>query len=260
MYAATIVPEQFLSRTEGDHFYMALAHLINSGTPYTEFFKSQTQKGIHVLMDNGAAEDSQLDTIFDILDKAELIGATEIVLPDALMDKDVTLARTQKALRELKEADKLDDYLWMAVPQGSDLARWSYCLRNLLELDKDYDHAFNSIGISKFLSLNISPTARIEAVEIALDLLQQYGRTDIDIHLLGCAYDPTEVYYIATKWPGRIRSVDSAIAYVYAQKGLELKSTTARPQFEIEFLAKHEIDEDLLQHNIKVWKGLESVE
>lgn len=259
MHAATIVPEAFLELTDGESFYMALAHLIKKESKYTKFFKRQSEAGAWLLMDNGAAEDAQLPSMYDILKRAEYVGATEVVLPDALMDKDLTLERTAKAINWLKTNNLIDAYKWMAVPQGRDLGSWKYCLINLLEMDK-YAKVFNSIGISKFLSLNLEPMARVGALEIVMDLLVRYERTDIDIHLLGCAYDPAEIMYIIQKFPGRIRSCDSAIAYAYAKKNLEMKSSNDRPQFEIEFLGEDQLNVDLLEWNIKQWKGLEHIE
>lgn len=257
MQVATIVPQQFLPLTDNETFFMALAHLIEEGNSYTEFFRNRAKQGAYVLMDNGAAEHSQLKSFEQVLAKADLIGATEVVLMDSLMHKEETLKRTQGCLNYLRESGRMDDFKWMAVPQGKDLSWWKYCLINMLDMDKDRN--INSIGISKFLTLNLTSDARVVALNIALKLLEEYDRTDIDIHLLGCAYDPSEVSYIEQLWPGRVRSVDSAIAYVYAQKGLELSTGIARPEFEIEFLADHEIDIQLLVENIKRWKGLEDI-
>lgn len=255
MYAATIVPEKFLPLTEGDEFYMALAHLIDGDNPYTAFYKKMSDLGSYVLMDNGAAENAQLNTIEDILKRADMIGASEVVLPDHLMDKDETLRKTQGALKWLKANNRQHDFDWMAVPQGRDLGAWRYCLINLLDMDME-DKLINSIGISKFLSLNLEPMARLAAVEMALELFEVYDR-NIAIHLLGCAYDPAEIAHINQKYPGKIRSCDSAIAYVYAQRGLVLSSDTNRPQYEIEFLADHDIDMALFINNIQLWKELE---
>jgi hypothetical protein len=255
MRVATIVPEKFLQLTVNEKFFMALAHLIDGENAYSHFFRQRSEEGAFILMDNGAAEHAQLDTIEDILEVAARINPTEVVLPDVLMSKDGTLEKTQTALKWLKDNDRIGDYLWMAVPQGRDLIHWQYCLRNLLDIDKD-DLNINSIGISKFLTLQLGVDAREKALNVAMDLLHEYDRYDIDIHLLGCGYDPLEVATLNKKFAGRIRSVDSAIPYVYAQKGLEMRSDIDRPQFEIEFLGEHEIDLDLLAHNIDQWRGL----
>lgn len=258
MQVASIVPEQFLHLTVNETFFMALAHLVRDGdNAYSKFFKDQSLAGKYILMDNGAAEEAQLPSMQDLLDKAALIGATEIVLPDHLMNKDETLAKTQAALRYLIETEQIDHYKWMAVPQGRDLGNWEYCLRNLLTLPgAEY---IDSIGISKFLSLNIDPNARLEAMRIAVEVLKEHNRNDIEIHLLGCAYTPLEVNALYRMYGDRIRSVDSAIPYVFAQKGLEMIPENDRPQFEIQFLALHLIDEGLLQDNIDRWRNVTDV-
>ena len=59
---AQIVPVPHLPQIENNHYHMCLAHLVKESEGYTEFYRRMSDEGKFVLMDNGAAEGSQLAT------------------------------------------------------------------------------------------------------------------------------------------------------------------------------------------------------
>ena len=223
---AEIVPVSCLNETESNQYHMCLAHLVGGSDLqsrlYTSFFKRMSDEGKYVLMDNGAAENSQLD--FDSLLKMyELINPTEIVLPDVLCDKNETIIRTNKFY--LKYKDQISKYKLMVVPQGKSFDEWCECVEDLLKCIPA-----TTIGVSKFLEMTTGDrTIRTRACEF----LRQY---DVEIHLLGCS-EGTKTIKEARAANDKVRGCDSAFTYICAKAGVQsINVNTTRPEGDIDFL------------------------
>lgn len=136
MKFAHIVPSKHLKDLDQhSDFYLVLSHLIPKDKEYTEFFKN-TDK--YKILDNGAYENSQPEPIKVLVDKAEMIGANEIVLPDVFKDMDHTMTYTLDALCYLQHENLMGKYKLMAVPQGKNPTEYIKCLRffcNMPEID-----------------------------------------------------------------------------------------------------------------------------
>lgn len=236
MEVATIVPTHYLYLTSDDTYFMALAHLVGVDKQYTEFFKKQAKLGKYVILDNGVIEGSQC-TIESIVDKAQTIGASEIILPDVFKDMKETLKLSYEALNYCMQQDV--PFKLMAVPQGNTVEEWMKCADEMIEWSID------CIGIPKVLALIGGFYGRLKAVG------HIYPRvTGKDIHLLGCWFTPLEVNTVARQF--KIRGVDSVIAYAYAKEGRTLLDGE-RPQFKIDF-SDIRTDSTLLWYNIGLWR------
>ena len=88
---AHIVPVQHLADTEDMQYHMCLAHLVGN-EEYRKHFAKMAANGRFVLMDNGAAEGSQLQPE-RLLEMYEQINPTEIVLPDTLYESGSTIQK-----------------------------------------------------------------------------------------------------------------------------------------------------------------------
>lgn len=86
MEIATILPTKYLGMREDGQYNMCLAHLMDRPA-YRDFFREQSRKGFFVLMDNGVVETNEPLKMEELIEIAEDIGATEMVLPDAIRDK-----------------------------------------------------------------------------------------------------------------------------------------------------------------------------
>lgn len=224
-----IVPPAHYKDIVEEDFHMCLAHLVLESPEYREYYEGLSLiEGVHVLMDNGAAEDSQLSNE-ELIETFKMINPTEIVLPDVLCNCSATIVKTFDFLN--KYADKLD-YQFMAVPQGATFTEWLICARTFVQ-----DKRINSIGVSKFLNMRTTtnPWVRYEACIELEKLIEEYGRDDLKIHLLGCDEGPTIVGHIANKFPF-VRSCDTAFAYLAAQAGWTIAPGVQRPPGEIDFL------------------------
>ncbi len=248
MKAATILPTNYLNLIADKPFHMALAHLVGKDKKYTDFYRAEADKGAFVVMDNGVIEGDQ-QNIKTILDKANLIHASEIILPDVYMDCEKTLANSYEALNYIKDNSLAAGIRLMVVPQGKSLVEWLQCAELLL------DGPFDTIGIPKVLT-------KIGGRDARLNVLMELKNRDNEklknreIHLLGCWENPIECTMIAkAEEAGAIppvRGVDSAIAYVYARENM-LICDGPRPTGAIDFNAK---DADILKliSNIHIWE------
>ena len=225
---AHIVPVSHLYDTLDNQYHMCLAHLVDC-TEYREHFTSLTAKGKFVLMDNGVAEGCQLKPE-ELFDMYELIQPTEIVLPDTLFDSASTIQKSRTFLLQMEQMGV--KYRTMAVPQGANLEEWIACARILIK-----DTRINSFGISKFLNVATGDKyIRFKACQALAGLIVEYGRQDLEVHLLGCDEGPLVVKMCQEAFPF-IRGCDSAFAYLQAQKNkiMTLLDDT-RPSGTIDFI------------------------
>ena len=87
-----IVPQNHLYAIRNDDMHMVLAHIFNEPgyEDYTHFYMNEVKYYSYIILDNGAAE-GKLMEIDRIVQKAELLRPSEIVLPDAYKDSEGTL-------------------------------------------------------------------------------------------------------------------------------------------------------------------------
>ena len=198
MKVAHIVPTKFLWTTEDADYHMCLGHLIGEDFEYTTFYKRQAYVGAYVIMDNGVYETGEPLSIEEICRRANMIGASEIILPDYYKDGKKSLETTREAVEYAREHFKGK---LMAVPQGENLEEWVHNAILTLALDIDV------LGVPKWLS-GEGMRARLRALQILGHLTR--GR---EVHLLGCAENPIESQLIATAGKAgdfpEVRGIDS---------------------------------------------------
>lgn len=225
---AHIVPVSHLADTTENQYHMCLAHLTED-QQYRQHFQLMVEQGKFVLMDNGAAEGCQLNPQ-QLLDVCQQINPTEIVLPDTLYDPANTIQKSRTFLTLLEQSGS--KHKTMAVPQGSTLEEWTACAQIFLT-----DRRINSIGISKFLNIVTGDRyVRFRACQNLAQLIAQYDRYDIEVHLLGCDEGPLIVKICWEAFPF-VRGCDSAFAYLQAQKNRMMSlRDDSRPSGTIDFI------------------------
>lgn len=222
---AQIVPVLHLEQIENNHYHMCLAHLVGD-TRYAKFYERMAKEGKFVLMDNGAAEGSQL-SVEELLKMYALISPTEIVLPDTLNDCVDTLRKTLAFAHEYKHLP----YRFMGVPQGKDFDEWCACVEVMLR-----EPRINSIGVSKFLNIATErDDIRFHACAYIAKVASELGRRDVEVHLLGCDEGPSMVGQIQELFP-IVRGCDSAFAFIATQANVKIDEDTERPEGEIDFI------------------------
>lgn len=119
----------------------------------------------------------------------------------------------------------------MAVPQGATMEEWKECARVLIQMK-----SIHCLGISKFLQMKTGLVdARYEAVKYIDSLRKEFGRYDIEVHLLGCTDTPKMLREIHKAFPF-VRGCDSAYGYLCSKANVHIYSNTNRPAGEIDFL------------------------
>lgn len=233
---AEIVPVEQLEDIAANHYHMCLAHLVIQDNPvakkYTDFYRRMSNEGKYVLMDNGAAEGSQL-SFNNLIETYKEIGPAEIVIPDTLNDANKTLAKMFNWLKLTDVPCKQ-----MAVPQGKDFEEWKACAYIMMQ-----ECRVNTIGISKFLNIATNDeTIRYAAVCYLDGIADKLGRDDIEYHLLGCDEGPGIVGRIQSI-SRRVRGCDSAFAYIATKAEVDIDVNTKRPKGHIDFLNDGRINE-----------------
>jgi hypothetical protein len=245
MQAATILPTNHLHLIRSRNYHMCLAQLIGIDQKYTEFYKEQAKKeDSYVIMDNGVIE-GDCRPIEEIVKKALMIGADEIILPDVFVNQAETLDKSYRALRYVKDNFPLK---LMAVPQGKTFDEWMDCAIAMIDWDID------CIGIPKVLVKIAGRDGRLAALELLGNKLR-----GLDIHLLGCWTTPLEVLFIERAVKDKkirpVRGVDSAIAYVYTRAGLNITDQDRPDSNPIHFSTEYVTNEELLIRNINCWEA-----
>ena len=240
MRIAEIIPVGCLEKTAQNQYHMCLAHLVQQNDEYTKFYRRMSNEGKYVLMDNGAAEGSQLD-IEGLIECYEKVQPTEIVLPDTLCNSEETVQKSVRALQLLKDRGLLKNRRVMFVPQGKTFREWCNCLQTFMAYACT---SVDTIGVSKFLEMETGDSdVRMKAVRYLDEHCKWY-----EIHLLGCSEGPDaikECHELST----HVRGCDSAFAYICTQAGVTIGPDTKRPSGEIDFL--NGPDYDGLEQNMK---------
>lgn len=224
-----IVPLGSLPTIQGREFHMCLANVAIKNQQYKDFYKKEKEKGSFILLDNGAAEMDQI-SLSEILEVAKYINADQIVLSDSLCNCDETIEKSMNALQYYKDNGFKGTFMF--VPQGHTFDEWKHCFIKMMN-NKD----ITTFGISKFMTVQFKDSeARLNAVKF----MNEIG-ADVEIHLLGCHENISEIVNVnhyVDKTNIKLRSADTAIAYIYAQDEKSILDGN-RPSNEINFVDEH---------------------
>lgn len=232
---AHIVPVGSLGKLDGKQYLMCLAHLVKQSDEYAGYYaNAASDRGRFVLMDNGAAEGSQLSNE-ELLECYLKVRPDELVLPDTLCDTDDTLAKFGPAL-DYFTAHNLP-CRFMAVPQGKTLDDWVRCAEVMVQ-----DPRVNTIGVSKFLQSSVGmDTTRVDALVALERLIKEHRRYGLEVHMLGYNERPWLVGAFR-RVCSFVRGCDTAYGYLCAKAGVEVHATTDRPNRTIDFLGGKDYD------------------
>lgn len=233
---AHIVSQGNLKVLNGKRIVMSLAHLIQKSDTYAKAYAKLAESSTYVIMDNGAAEHSQvdMDTLYNSFVKVQ---PDEIILPDILHNRVETLKQFNKAIEYFCYKRNIGPGCSiMAVPQGSDFGEWKKCAEVMIQEPK-----VSVIGVTKFLVSTMNNyDARYIAVQYIDQLRKKYNRPDVVVHLLGWEERPMTIHNIFEDFPF-VRSCDSCFGYLAAANQQHLYPTSERPKGEIDFLSNEEL-------------------
>jgi hypothetical protein len=199
--------------------HLLLSHLLTDSN-YREYYIDRGMKGDFLILDNSAHENGIGEGAEKLLLQALNVGASEIVVPDALENAEKTVYLGEQALRTWRQDIRLKMMRCslMFVPQGKELTDWKWCLHHLLRLYKEMPGARPgiTIGISKDYYNWKGGLATL--VQVTLNALKQED-VEAEIHMLGVNHDYWTVGELRAAFP-MLRSVDTAKPFVWAREGL----------------------------------------
>lgn len=245
MKTATILPTHYLNMIKEEPYHMCLAHLIGVDKEYTEFYKEVGRyNDKYLIMDNGVIEGDRRP-IQEIIKKALLVKANEIILPDAFMEMEETLELSYSALQIVR--NDFPDLKVMAVPQGKTMDEWLDCAQAMIDWD------IQCLGIPKVLTKIAGRDGRLNALTFLGNKLR-----GLDVHLLGCWTTPLEATLIEKAVQSGlirpVRGIDSAIAWVYSKDGTLICDSDRPAHIHVDFKDRW-TNQQILQKNIEMWKA-----
>lgn len=149
-----------------EHFL--LAHI--KSEKYWTYYRllKNSRVGYYIILDNGAYEKKSVSPE-ELMYKAYLVGANEVIVPDKLSDKQETLKLIETFTNLI---NKTNNIRYMFVPQGKTLEEWKECFD---EIVRKYEKLIDVIGIPKVLG------------EYRRDAIKYVKRnSNFPIHALGC--------------------------------------------------------------------------
>lgn len=207
MKFAAIIPPSGLRVLErvGLGYHLVLAQELLRDKEYREYYKILGRLGHFIIVDNGAAERDQ-PPFKEVVAAARYISASEIVMPDIVLDRQATLdALLQAAVLDLVPARKR-----FIVPQGRTPDEWVSCLDTI---HKQLDGNYSTIGLSKYHHNVFGGRAQL------LTRIPKYIRDTKHIHVLGIATaDPFQEVKELAAVGVDLRAVDTAAPVAYAQR------------------------------------------
>lgn len=223
MKVALIPPIPDLRRFASESsVHLLLAQLCHID-PYREYYKERSIDGDYLILDNGADEIGQGMRVETLLSIARYVGAQEVVLPDVQQDGAATYAATREACEWLITPEGREAYAdaghprLMIVPQGRTRDEWLDCFEAMWNMHIYSGRVWNE-NYEPVVGLAKNHEALIDGGLVAL--MAELDPT-IDVHLLGWPRRLEAIPDLLVQFP-RIRSIDTARAFVYGRAGISV--------------------------------------
>jgi len=207
MLFAPIAPVSMCEVVTGSSDYlMALPSMADADPGYADLYSNLGRNGAWVRLDNGVSEDKRPLAVYEFQAYIDLVGPSEIILPDYLGDAESTRAAAFVYSVRYQGAQRL-----MAVPQGKTLDEYVDCAFYFAGLPQ-----IGTIGVSKYLPKYCGATRR-EFLERIRDA-GLHNRTSLQWHLLGLAESLRELADLAMDFPW-IRGIDTCYPVLASMMG-----------------------------------------
>ena len=217
---------------------MILAHLCKEGSDYVNYYNETQKFREWTLLDNGAAENSQIDDEA-LIEKVKLMHPNVVIAPDTLFDGEKTIEHSMAFIKKIRS--EVPQVKIMVVPHGKTEDEYIKTFHYFNECD-DVDW----IGVSKFVS--VKPfTDRITCFMKLMEAGIQFKKP---IHVLGCN-NPVEISFI-NKIP-QVKSIDSCIAYLYHNVEIPLDNSINKRLDTPETFFEKELTRDQIE---QCWKNI----
>jgi len=212
MEFAPIVPVEYLELIKGREYHLVLPDLCNR---FPEYERAYAEASGFKILDNGEAEGTPCppDELFRI---ARIIDATEIVVPDTLMNLQATINQCEDFAQFARQHPK---YSYMGVIQGSQPLETATCLEYF--------------ETQKWLTRVAFPRAwyqfhRVQRTFMAETLSNHIRENFNGVHCLGANDFMHEAILLATVKDSPIQGIDTSLPAVAAIQGISLKNTAMK--------------------------------
>lgn len=220
MIGTLIPPTKELEHFGSGKMHLLLAHLFWDPF-YVAHYQEQQREGAHIILDNSAYEqDTSVDVMAELMAKARIVKADEVILPDAMEDARTTATLVGAAMQDMA-ATVIDTgdlpFRPFYVAQGENEKTYRECLRFIVSTHQLLfgDLPF-TLGISRVYRRFEGGRERL--LERYYSQLHEELGDGVAFHLLGWNED---VPAIARSFPW-VRSVDSAEPFNWAFAGKDL--------------------------------------
>jgi hypothetical protein len=236
-------------------YHLILASLARRYPSYGLFYRSLSDRGEFIILDNDAYEEG-VGTSFETLDILNaMIRPAEIVLPDVLTSGSETVRKSEMTYQAFMYGHKAFPK-FMGVPHGSSVVEWMECAEALIRIGVD------SIGMARMYGEE--PLHGFVPYLQGLNSLVLKklfsGICPMPVHLLGWS-DRLEALREVARMPYMegvyLRGVDSSKPLTYAQQGLWISKEVpykGRPEGYFGMDAQC-FNEDIAVDNIRIFKS-----
>ena len=254
-----ICPPEMTSLSRVSDAHLILQQFVIEGSRYANYFHRRiTDYNDYVILDNGVAEGLDAPSLGNLLDKADLVGAQEMVMPDVMFDLYATVDRTSHAivdLYELRPESESRPKIHVVV-QGEDFGLKASCFNYFAGLSQVDIISFNE-------SRRGDVPRRCEVIKLlhARGYLQTALSRGKKIHYLGRGIEWREDAKVAHEYIGEgLRSIDTTFAAKAAMRGCTLDEADSKyrgPKSTHGFFSTAGMPDDafaLYEKNVKIWK------
>jgi hypothetical protein len=254
---ATIIPpvpllEKYSKYNGGYH--LILASLAKAWpNSYAKFYRSLTDKGEFVILDNDAYEEGVGASFETLKSLNETIRPSEIVLPDVLSSGSETYQKSEMAFQAFLGEHSLPNYpKFMGVPHGSTIDEWMKCAKSLVQL------GVNSIGMARMYGEDPVGGMIPYLTELNGWLVRRFSdKCPMQVHLLGWSNRLDALSEVANMpfMEGiYLRGVDSSKPLTYASTHTTIGNYyQGRPKGYFE-MGEWQIPEDIAIRNIHIFR------
>lgn len=272
MKLALIAPLSLLE-TQTTDYQLVLPHLLSTNEDYkifTTLCNDDVYSHDFVILDNGAAEQpgEQVDA-FDLLCMCEDFPISELAIPDVLGDSEATYQELAKFFSQNEQ--QIVEVQHKRFDAGRPPLQFGFVVQGkTLEQARDLIHRVMSSRFATFFSTVYIPRLLIKESEdpiIRIKLAEHIHNVYKDrlhIHMFGCSHlYPREIRDIVKFCP-YVRSIDTSLPYSATFHSMSLMQSPSifgerseafiRPDGYF-IRGKDRFDPDLLEFNLKVFKG-----
>jgi hypothetical protein len=227
MRVAFICPVPLLRKYgEVSDYHLVLAHLVLKDPAYADFYRSKSDNGEHILLDNGMMELGAPLPVDDLLRAADIVHATEVVAPDYLSDGIHTwngLLALYQGVKRWRFTSRRPEVMF--IPQGSDILGWLMCFDAAVRV-------ITRIGIPKSIEFQFG----LSRPRLVRYLAARGALNKKVVHLFGVHRNPAEV-----------RRYSGIPVY-----GIDMKLPILAGQLGIEFDPEHGLERRVLEQKGEV--------